>query len=122
MSALSIREALTRALHRHTCGVDYDEWNQPCVWAGEDWDPENGPATCAYVDEIGVEEAVLAWVATLAEPFGDVAGAVAEAIEGQAAFLPVAGPPIPVQRCYAEGIAQAALRALTAVLTQRGAK
>src|SRR5687767_1870919 len=67
VTARSTRNALTKALHQHVCGTEWDEWNQPCVWAGEDWDPENGPATCAYVDEIGVEDAVLAWVGTLAD-------------------------------------------------------
>lgn len=64
----SVRESLTEALHRQTCGTDYDEWNRYCVWAGEDWDPENdGPAACAYVGSTGVEDAILQWLSTLAD-------------------------------------------------------
>lgn len=61
------REALTKALHCHVCGTEWDEWNQPCSWAGEDWDPDNGPATCAYVGEVGIEPAVFAWLGTIAD-------------------------------------------------------
>lgn len=54
---MTAREALTAALHAHTCHPD----GEACAWAGEDYP---GDGTCADVGEVGIEDAVLAWAAT----------------------------------------------------------
>ena len=41
-------EIAARVLHRHVCGTEWDEWNNPCSWAGEDAEPglKSYPVCC----------------------------------------------------------------------------
>lgn len=49
-----------RALHVHVCGNEWDEWNNPCSWAGEDAEPGlKSYPVCSEVDLSGIADAVI---------------------------------------------------------------
>jgi hypothetical protein len=60
-----------RALHEHVCGTEWDEWNNPCSWAGEDAEPGlKSYPVCCEVDLSGVAGAVVDALLTRVLPPG----------------------------------------------------
>lgn len=63
-AAVALRAELVpvaaRALHEHVCGNQWDEWNNPCSWAGEENEPGlKSYPVCCEVDLSGIAGAVV---------------------------------------------------------------